>query len=109
MIFPIILGIVLLVTRWIFFIPITIEDSAPGIGASFRLTKGRTWMTFFIFLTLMLVNGTIATAFDFFLLFLVSSVLYVLLINLVCVFTLVIFFVDFLLVLYSLHIQQSCI
>ena len=107
MIFPIILGIVLLVTRWIFFIPITIEDSAPGIGASFRLTKGRTWMTFFIFLTLMLVNGTIATAFEFFVLFLGYSVLYVLIINLVSVFTSVIFFVGFSVVYFDLQVRQS--
>lgn len=105
--FPVLLGILLLITRLAFFIPVTIEESAPGLLPSFRLTKGRTWMTFFLFFILITVSGVIGSAFEFLVLFLGFSVVYTLIINLLGVFTSLILFVGYSVIYFDLEVRQS--
>lgn len=105
--FPVLLGILLLITRLAFFFPVTIEESAPGLLPSFRLTKGRTWMTFFLFFILFAVSGVIGSAFEFLVLFLGVSVVYTLMINLLGIFTSIIFFVGYSVIYFDLEVRQS--
>ncbi|HHU20326.1 MAG TPA: hypothetical protein GXZ58_08980 [Bacilli bacterium] len=101
------LGILLLVFRWSFYFPITLFDEAPGISASFRLTRGRTWITFGLYITLFLISMFIGSAVEFLSLFLGMSVLYTTILNVVSVFTSMITTVGIAVIYFDLEVRQT--
>lgn len=101
------LGSLLLVSRWSFYFPITLFDEAPGISDSFRLTRGRTWITFGLYITLFLITMFIGSAVEFLSLFLGMSVLYTTILNVVSVFTSMIFTVGIAVIYFDLEVRQT--
>lgn len=101
-------GLLLLITRWSFFLPISLfEKRAPGLSASFRLTKGRTWMTFWLYLVLFIITSFIVSAIDMVALFLGASVLYTIILNIVGIFTTMIFAVGYAVIYFDLDVRQT--
>lgn len=101
------LGSLLLLTRWSFYLPISLFDQAPGLSESFRLTRGRTWITFGLFLTLFLISTFIGTAVEWLSLFLGMSVLYTTIISVLGVFTSMIFTVGIAVIYFDLEVRQT--
>jgi hypothetical protein len=83
------LAIAYLLTRWSFYLgAAAIEDDAPGLGRSWRLTKKRTFTIIGLYIVFGLIVGIINTAFEFtFGLVLGNSVLYGMIVNVVTIFT----------------------
>ena len=101
------LGSLLLLTRWSFYLPISLFDQAPGLSESFRLTRGRTWITFGLFITLALITTFIGSAVEGLSLFLGLSVLYTTIISVVGVFTSMIFTVGIAVIYFDLEVRQT--
>ncbi len=101
------LGCLLLITRWSFYLPISLFDRAPGLSESFQLTKGRTWMTFGLYITLFLITTFISSAVEVLSIFLGLSILYSLIISIVGVFTSMIFAVGTAVIYFDLKVRQS--
>ncbi|WP_201714868.1 hypothetical protein [Rossellomorea arthrocnemi] len=83
------LVIAYLLTRWSFYLgAAAIENDAPGLGRSWRLTKKRAFTIIGLYIVFGLIIGIINTAFEFtFGLVLGNSVLYGMIINVVSLFT----------------------
>lgn len=101
------LGSLLLLTRWSFYLPISLFDQAPGLSESFRLTRGRTWITFGLFITLALITTFIGSAVQGLSLFLGMSVLYTTIISVLGVFTSMIFTVGIAVIYFDLEVRQT--
>lgn len=101
------LGSLLLLTRWSFYLPISLFDQAPGLSESFRLTRGRTWITFGLFITLALITTFIGTAVEGLSLFLGMSVLYTTIVSVLGVFTSMIFTVGIAVIYFDLEVRQT--
>lgn len=101
------LGSLLLLTRWSFYLPISLFDQAPGLSESFRLTRGRTWITFGLFITLALITTFIGSAVEGLSLFLGLSVLYTTIISVLGVFTSMIFTVGIAVIYFDLEVRQT--
>lgn len=86
-----------LLTRWSFYFgAAAIENDAPGLGRSWRLTKKRGWILLLLFIVFGLIVGIVSSAFELtFGLVLGNSVLYGMIINVVSLFTSMLFAVGF--------------
>ncbi|MFC7786262.1 MULTISPECIES: hypothetical protein [unclassified Rossellomorea] len=86
-----------LLTRWSFYFgAAAIENDAPGLGRSWRLTKKRGWTLLGLFIVFGLIIGIVSSAFELtFGLVLGNSVLYGMIINVVTLFTSMLFAVGF--------------
>ncbi len=101
------LGSLLLLTRWSFYLPISLFDQAPGLSESFRLTRGRTWITFGLFITLSLITTFIGTSVEVLSLFLGMSVLYTTIVSVLGVITSMIFTVGIAVIYFDLEVRQT--
>ncbi|MBU9722368.1 MULTISPECIES: hypothetical protein [Bacillaceae] len=97
MFFGVILGLGLLTTRWSFYIgSVVLDKVSPGLGRSWNLSKGRTWASFGLYIIFYVIIGFISTAVELsFGVILGYSVLFLLISNLVLIFTTMIFSVGF--------------
>ncbi|MCR8848974.1 hypothetical protein NQ095_11190 [Rossellomorea sp. SC111] len=86
-----------LLARWSFYLgAAAIEHDAPGLGRSWRLTKKRTFTIIGLYIVFGIIVGIVSAAFEFtFGLVLGNSVLYGMIINLVTLFTTMLFAVGF--------------
>jgi hypothetical protein len=86
-----------LLTRWSFYFgAAAIENDAPGLGRSWRLTKKRGWILLGLFIVFGLIIGIVSSAFELtFGLVLGNSVLYGMIVNVVTLFTSMLFAVGF--------------
>ncbi|SDC06762.1 hypothetical protein SAMN05421734_10459 [Pelagirhabdus alkalitolerans] len=86
-VYPIILSIILMVValvligllfaRWgLSLAVVTFHKVAPGLGESFRITQKRSWLLFWLFLTLLILTGIIRLAADFLIVVIGFSILY---------------------------------
>ncbi|WP_440896450.1 hypothetical protein ACS127_00155 [Amphibacillus sp. Q70] len=107
LILAMLVGLLLLITRWSFFLPISFFERAPGFSASFRLTKGRTWMTFWLYVTLIIITAFITSAVEVVSLFLGVSVLYTIILNIISIFTTMVFSVGYAVIYFDLDIRQT--
>ncbi len=84
-------------TRWSFYLgAAAIEQDAPGIGRSWSLTRKRTLVLIGLYIVFALIIGIVSTAFEFtFGLVLGNSVLYGMIVNVVSLFTSMLFAVGF--------------
>jgi hypothetical protein len=84
-------------TRWSFYFgAAAIENDAPGLGRSWRLTKKRGWILLLLFIVFGLIVGIVSSAFELtFGLVLGNSVLYGMIVNVVSLFTSMLFAVGF--------------
>lgn len=86
-----IIGFGLLFTRWSFYLPATLfQRVAPGLTASWQLTKGRTWKVFLIYVVLILITLVFNFGIDLFATLLGTSVLYGIIMNMVTLITTII-------------------
>jgi len=107
LIFVLLIALLLLITRWSLFLPISLFKGAPGLSDSFHLTRGRTWMTFWLYVTLFIITGFVTSAFEIVALFLGVSVLYTIIINIVGIFTTMIFSVGYAVIYFDLDVRQT--
>ncbi|KPL60547.1 hypothetical protein [Rossellomorea vietnamensis] len=86
-----------LLTRWSFYLgAAAIEHDAPGLGRSWRLTKKRAFTIIGLYIVFGLIIGIVSTAFELtFGLVLGNSVLYGMILNVVTLFTTMLFAVGF--------------
>lgn len=98
------LVIALLFSRWGFYLgPVIFEGEIPGMGKSWRLTKKRTWKTLGLFVILFLIAGVISYVINIiFGLFLGNSVLFTIIVDIVGLFTGVIFMVGYAVIYFDL-------
>ncbi|WP_079708768.1 hypothetical protein [Paraliobacillus ryukyuensis] len=82
------IGVGLLFTRWGFYLPaLLFKRVAPGLTASWRLTKGRTWKIFGIYVVLIIISTIVSLGVDSIAVLLGQSVLYTIITNLVTLIT----------------------
>lgn len=102
------IGLALLLTKWAFFLPALVFDQvAPGLSKSWRLTKGRTWMSLWLLVTLFIIRFVVNVAFETPAMFLGTSVLYFMIVNLVSILSMMIFYVGYAVVYFDLDVRQS--
>lgn len=102
-------GLVLLFTRWGFYLAIAAFGKGfPGIPQSWRLTKKNTWRVFGLFLVIFLITGIIYAAIDgVAALILGNSVLYMIIINLTMMLMGVINAVAYSVIYFDLKLRQD--
>ncbi|WP_064094268.1 hypothetical protein [Rossellomorea aquimaris] len=90
-------GIAYLLTRWSFYFgAVVLENDAPGISRSWTLTKKRTWVLMGLYIIFSLIVGIVSIAFELsFGALLGNSVVYGMIINLVSLFTGMVFAVGY--------------
>ncbi|WP_100011749.1 glycerophosphoryl diester phosphodiesterase membrane domain-containing protein [Lentibacillus sediminis] len=95
--------------RWSFFLGFTVfEDRVPGLGDSWRLTKGNSWKVFGLFIIFFLIFAAIGLAVDAILVMLLgNSVLYSIMVNLVTLFTSMIFMVGYAVIYFDLNVRHD--
>ncbi|MBM7542081.1 hypothetical protein [Amphibacillus cookii] len=104
----VLIGVSLLLVRWGFYLPIVLFDrAAPGLGRSFRLTQGRTWMIFGLFLTLTVISGFMTNMISIAFIFLGNSVLNTILTNLMNIITTMIVSVGYAVIYFDLEIRHT--
>ncbi|MFB1050954.1 hypothetical protein [Paraliobacillus sp. JSM ZJ581] len=82
------IGFGLLFTRWSFYLPAVLFDRvAPGLTASWKLSKGRVWKLFWLYVVFILITFAFITVVELFSFFLGMSVLYGVILNIVILFT----------------------
>ncbi|GIN90934.1 hypothetical protein J22TS1_19850 [Siminovitchia terrae] len=103
------IGIGLLLTRWSFYFgSVVFEEETPGLSRSWKLTKGRTWVLFGLFIIFSLIVTMISTILEMtFGLVLGNSVLLSLIINAVSIFTTMIFSVGYAVMYFDLKIRHD--
>jgi hypothetical protein len=91
------IGIGYLLTRWSFFFgSVVLEKNAPGLSRSWALTKKRTWVSMGLYIVFLLIIGCISMALELaFGMFLGNSVLLNIIVNVVSIFTTMIFIVGY--------------
>ncbi len=96
-------------TRWSFyFCSVVFNEGSPGFTRSWRLTKGRAWATFGLFIIFSLIIVCISSAIEFsFGLFLGNSVLLSIIINVVSLFTLLLFTVGYAVIYFDLKVRHD--
>lgn len=99
----------LIFTRWGFYIgSIAIEDKAPGLINSWRLTRKQTWRTFGLLLILYFIVGIVSFVMEsIFSLFLGYSVLLTIIVNIVTLATLVISMVGYAVIYFDLGTKHQ--
>lgn len=102
-------GAALLLTRLSFYLAaVVLDGDTPGLSTSWRLTKHRTWKLFGLYVVFYLIIGAISAAVEALLgIFLGNSVLFMLLINLVTLFTMIILSVGYTVMYMDLKIRHS--
>lgn len=98
-----------LFTRWSFyFASVVFNEGTPGIGRSWRLSKGRGWALFGLYIVFSLIMTIITAAIEFtFGLALGNSVLLMLIINLASLFTTMIFTVGYAVMYFDLKVRHD--
>ncbi|RST77157.1 hypothetical protein D4T97_001270 [Siminovitchia acidinfaciens] len=102
-------GIGLLLTRWSFYFGAVIfEEETPGLSRSWKLTKGRTWVLFGLFIIFSLIITVISTTLELtFGMLLGNSVLLSLIISAASIFTTMIFTVGYAVMYFDLKIRND--
>lgn len=102
-------GVALLLTRLSFFLAaVVFDEEVPGLRFSWRLTKKRTWKLFGLYVVFYLIIGIISFATEaLFGIFLGSSVLFTLLVNLVTLFTTMLLSVGYAVMYFDLKIRHG--
>lgn len=102
-------GIGYLMTRWSFYFgSVVLDDEAPGFTRSWRLTKGRAWVSFGLYIIFFLIISCISFAVELsFGIFLGNSVLLTLIVNIVTIFTTLIFAVGYAVMYLDLKIRHD--
>ncbi|WP_017473777.1 hypothetical protein [Amphibacillus jilinensis] len=104
----VLIAVCLLLVRWGFYLPIVLFDrAAPGLGRSFRLTRGRTWMVFGLLLTLTVISGFMTNMISIAFIFLGDSVLNTILTNLMNIITTMIVSVGYAVIYFDLEIRHT--
>ncbi|MBD8067683.1 glycerophosphoryl diester phosphodiesterase membrane domain-containing protein [Bacillus sp. PS06] len=90
-------GIGFLVTRWSFYFgSVVLDRESPGLSRSWKLTTGRTWKLMAVYIIIYLIISSIGVAVELTLgMALGNSVLFTIIVNLVSLFTSVIFAVGY--------------
>ncbi|MFA1819215.1 hypothetical protein ACDX78_03245 [Virgibacillus oceani] len=109
MLFGIFLGLLLLFTRWGFFLAaVAFKEGFPGIPQSWSLTRKNTWRVFGLFLVIFLITMILAAAIDgIFALILGNSVLYMIIVNLVVILVSMINAVAYSVIYFDLKLRQD--
>jgi hypothetical protein len=102
-------GIGFLLTRWSFYFgSVVIDREAPGLSRSWRLSKGRTWILMGLYILFFLIISSISFAAEAtFSIALGNSVLFTMIINLVTLFTGMIFSVGYGVMYFDLKIRHD--
>lgn len=95
--------------RWSFFLGAAVfDDRVPGLANSWRLTKGNSWRIFGLFIIFFLIFLAISLAVEAVIIALLgNSVLYSIIINLVTVFTSMIFMVGYSVIYFDLNVRHD--
>ncbi|MBD8005115.1 hypothetical protein [Bacillus norwichensis] len=103
------IGVGLLLTRWSFYFgSVVFQEETPGLSRSWKLTRGRTWALFGLFIIFSLIVTMISTILELtFGLFLGNSVLLSLIINAASIFTTLIFTVGYAVMYFDLKIRHD--
>ncbi|WP_138416763.1 hypothetical protein [Aquibacillus sediminis] len=110
---PLLIGLVitigLLFTRWSFFLAsVAFDGAAPGLGKSWSLTHKRTWFLFGLYLVLAIIIGIISVAVEVpVMLVLGNSVLYTIILNIVSLFTSMIFAVGYAVMYFDVKVRND--
>jgi len=109
MLFGIFLGLLLLFTRWGFFLAaVAFKEGFPGIPQSWSLTRKHTWRVFGLFLVIFLITGIIYAAVDLvFAMILGNSVLYMIIINLATILITMINAVAYAVIYFDLKLRKD--
>ncbi|GIN20396.1 MAG TPA: hypothetical protein DEO65_00360 [Bacillus bacterium] len=102
-------GAFLLLTRWSFYFgSVVFREETPGLSRSWKLTKGRTWVLFGLFIIFSLIITMISATLELtFGIFLGNSVLLTLIINVVGIITTLIFTVGYAVMYFDLKIRHD--
>lgn len=102
-------GFGLLITRWSFYLPALLFDRiAPGLTKSWKLTRGRSWLTFWLYVTLGVILVSASAAVEFIpLMILGQSVVYTIIISLTAIITWLVFMVGYAVMYFDLEVRQS--
>ncbi|MUK88696.1 hypothetical protein GMD78_09860 [Ornithinibacillus sp. L9] len=98
-----------LLTRWSFYLSVTVlEHDAPGLPRSFRLTRKNSWRILGLYIVLGLITIVIGVAIEgIFTFILGNSVLFTIIVNLVSLFTSMIFAVAYAVMYFDLKTRQD--
>ncbi|MCH1626693.1 hypothetical protein [Fredinandcohnia quinoae] len=102
-------GVGFLLTRWSFYFgSVVIDNDAPGLSRSWKLTRGRTWLLFGLYIIFYLIIGCINLAIELtFGIALGNSVLLMILVNVGTLFTTMIFNVGFAVMYFDLKVRHD--
>nr|WP_263432846.1 hypothetical protein [Metabacillus rhizolycopersici] len=102
-------GFVYLMTRWSFYFgSVTLKEGTPGFLRSWRLTRKRTWVIIGLYIIFTLIISSISGAIELsFTMFLGSSVLVTMIVNLVTLLTTMIFSVGYAVMYFDLKIRHD--
>jgi hypothetical protein len=102
-------GVAYLLTRWSFyFASVVFKEGTPGFTRSWRLSTKRTWALIGLYIVFSLITASISMAVEFTAVALLgNSVLYTMLINVVTLFTTMIFSVGFAVMYFDLKIRHD--
>lgn len=91
-----------------YFCVVVLEDDAPGFSRSWRLSQGRSWILFGLYVIFMIIVSIISAAGELtFGLFLGNSVLFTLITNLLTLFTTLIFSVGYALMYFDSKLRRD--
>jgi hypothetical protein len=104
-----VVGFAYLMTRWSFyFASVALKEGTPGFTRSWRLTRKRTWIFIGLYIIFSLIISSISGAIELtFALFLGSSVLLTVIVNLVTLLTTMIFAVGYTVMYFDLKIRHD--
>lgn len=104
-----VIGFGLLFTRWSFYFgSVVFREGTPGFGRSWRLTKGRAWKTFGLYIVFILIIMVITAVLEMTVgLVLGTSVLYSILTNIALMFTTLIFSVGYAVMFFDLKVRHD--
>jgi hypothetical protein len=102
-------GVALLLTRWSFyFCSVVLQEGTPGFLRSWRLTRKRTWVLLGLYIIFSLIISSISAAVELsFGAFLGYSVLLTMIVNVVSLFTTMIFSVGYAVMYFDLKIRHD--
>ncbi|WP_144463373.1 hypothetical protein [Siminovitchia fortis] len=103
------IGIGLLLTRWSFYFgSVVFKEETPGFSRSWKLTKGRTWVLFGLFIIFSMIITMISVTLELsFMMVLGDSVLLSLIVNAASLFTTMIFTVGYAVMYFDLKVRND--
>lgn len=103
------IGIGLLLTRWSFYFgSVVFKEETPGFSRSWKLTKGRTWVLFGLFIIFSMIITMISVTLELsFMMVLGDSVLLSLIVNVASLFTTMIFTVGYAVMYFDLKVRND--